>query len=264
MAIGRVYIVGAGPGAPDLITLRGLEAIRKADVIVYDRLISPELLAHAPAGATLLYAGKAPGRHLMSQEQINRLLVKLARQGQTVCRLKGGDPFLFGRGGEEALALAAAGIPFEIVPGVTSALAGPAAAGIPATHRGVARSVTVLTGHTGASPAEKGSQPEVDWEAAARLGGTLVILMGVENLPLIVQRLLSAAMPPTTPAAVVEQATLPQQRVVTGSLATIADVAAAAGIRSPAVIVVGEVVEVAHQLGVEALDLGTAGSAVSR
>lgn len=263
MAIGQVFIVGAGPGAPDLITLRGLEAIRRADVIIYDRLISPELLAHAPAGAALLYAGKAPGRHLMTQEEINRLMVKLARQGQTVCRLKGGDPFLFGRGGEEALALAAAGIPFEVIPGVTSALAAPGAAGIPVTHRGVARSVTVLTGHAAASP-DTGAEPPVYWEAAARLGGTLVILMGVESLPAITQHLLAAGKPPSTPAAVVEQATLPQQRVVTGSLATLAEAASAAGIRSPAVIVVGEVVAVAQQLGLESLSLETAApSAVS-
>lgn len=201
----------------------------------------------------------------MTQEQINRLLVKLARQGQTVCRLKGGDPFLFGRGGEEALALAAAGIPFEVIPGVTSALAVPAAAGIPVTHRGVARSVTVLTGHTVESPDAKEAQPGVDWDAAARLGGTLVILMGVENLPQIAERLVAAGKPPATPAAVVERGTLPEQRVITGSLATIAEAAASAGVRSPAVIVVGEVVTVARQLGAAELSLQAAGpSAASR
>lgn len=249
MAIGRVYLVGAGPGAPDLITLRGLDAVRQADVIVYDRLISTKLLSYARPGAALLYAGKAPGRHLMTQEQINRLLIKLARQGQTVCRLKGGDPFLFGRGGEEALALAREGIPFEIVPGVTSALAAPAAAGIPVTHRGMARSVTVLTGHLGGTANHSGGPSDVDWEAAARLGGTLVILMGVENLRQIAQRLLDAGKPPETSAALVEQGTLPNQRVVAGPLAAIADIAAAAQVHSPAVIVVGEVVDVAHQLG---------------
>ncbi|HEY8347693.1 MAG TPA: uroporphyrinogen-III C-methyltransferase [Symbiobacteriaceae bacterium] len=246
MPKGMVYLVGAGPGAPDLITLRGLEAIRRADVIIYDRLISPALLRHARPGAALLYAGKAPGSHLVTQEQINRMLVRLARQGQIVCRLKGGDPFVFGRGGEEALALAAAGIPFEVVPGVTSAVAVPAAAGIPVTHRGLSSGVTILTGH---AEAALDSLSGIDWEAAARVGGTLVILMGVGHLAEIAERLIAAGRPPETPAALVEQGTLPQQRVITGTLATIAAEAERAGARPPAVIVVGEVVALAQQLG---------------
>lgn len=246
MPKGMVYLVGAGPGAPDLITLRGLEAIRRADVIVYDRLVSPELLRHARAGAALFYAGKAPGSYLVTQEQINRMLIRLARQGQIVCRLKGGDPFLFGRGGEEAIALAEAGIPFEVVPGVTSAVAVPAAAGIPITHRGLSSSVTILTGHP-AAPVDDTSGP--DWDAAAKTGGTLVILMGVGRLPEIAARLIAAGRPADTPAALVEQGTLPQQRVITGTLATIAEEAARAGARSPAVIVVGEVVALSARIG---------------
>jgi uroporphyrin-III C-methyltransferase len=241
---GKVYLVGAGPGAPDLITLKGLRCLRAADVVIYDRLIAPQLLAEARADAELIFAGKRPGCHQLPQAEINRLLVEHARQGRLVVRLKGGDPFVFGRGGEEAEALAQAGIPFEVVPGVSAALAVPAYAGVPVTHRGLASSVTIVTGHrergTGASA--------VDWQALARAGGTLVILMGVKTLPQIVAGLMAGGLDAATPALVVEWGTLPQQRCVQASLAEIAERAAEAGVRAPAVVVVGAVVHLRELL----------------
>jgi len=235
---GRVFLVGAGPGDPELITLKGLRCLRKADVVVYDRLICPELLDEAPAQAERVFVGKASGHHTINQEEINTLLIKYARQGRLVVRLKGGDPFVFGRGGEEALALAHAGIPFEVVPGVSSALAVPAYAGIPVTHRDLASSITIVTGHE----QDPSTSPGVDWEALAALGGTLVILMGVETLARITRRLLKGGLHPDTPAAVIQQGTVPQQRVITGTLANIAARARAANVASPAVTVVGSVV----------------------
>lgn len=241
---GRVFLVGAGPGDPELITLKGLRVLSKADVVVYDRLICPDLLDEAPPLAERVFVGKEPGYHSMKQEEINALLIKYARQGRLVVRLKGGDPFVFGRGGEEALVLACAGIPFEIVPGVSSAIAVPAYAGIPVTHRDLASSVTIVTGHeqrTYASPA-------VNWEAMAKVGGTLVILMGVETLSQIIQRLLKGGLHPATPAAIIQQGTVPQQRVVTGTLVNIAERASIAGIKSPAVTVIGPVVALSNFL----------------
>lgn len=235
---GRVFLVGAGPGDPELITLKGLRCLRKADVVVYDRLICPELLDEAPSQAERVFVGKAPGHHSIKQDEINTLLIQHARQGRLVARLKGGDPFVFGRGGEEALALAHAGIPFEVVPGVSSAMAVPAYAGIPVTHRDLASSITIVTGHEQCSS----TSPGVDWEALARLGGTLVILMGVETLAHITRRLLKGGLHPDTPAAVIQQGTVPQQRVIVGTLANIAARARTANIASPAVTVVGEVV----------------------
>ena len=235
---GKVILVGAGPGDPELITVKGLRSLRKADVIVYDRLVCPELLDEASPHALRVFVGKEAGRCSMRQEEINDLLINYARQGYLVVRLKGGDPFVFGRGGEEALALAAAGIPFEVVPGISSAIAVPAAAGIPVTHRGLATSVTVVTGHE-----QHGiDSSTVEWERLALTGGTLVILMGVEALPHISQRLLSAGLASDTPAAVIQQGTLPGQRVVTAPLAHIAEQAREAAIKSPAVIIIGEVV----------------------
>ncbi|MBX5449610.1 uroporphyrinogen-III C-methyltransferase [Thermogemmatispora sp.] len=241
---GKVYLVGAGPGAPDLITLKGLRCLRAADVVLYDRLVAPELLAEARAGAELIFAGKSPGCHQMSQVEINRLLIEHARRGALVVRLKGGDPFVFGRGGEEAEALAQAGIPFEVVPGVSAALAVPAYAGVPVTHRGLASLVTIVTGHK-----ERGHEASaVDWQALARIRGTLVILMGVRTLPQIAAELQAGGLDPATPALVVEWGTLPRQRAVQGRLAEIAERAAQAGLGAPAVVVIGEVVRLREAL----------------
>ena len=230
-----VYLVGAGPGDPDLITVKGLRCLRRADVVVYDRLIDPALLDEARPDAARIFVGKGAGYHTMPQEQINALLVAQARQGRVVVRLKGGDPFVFGRGGEEAAALAAAGIPFEVVPGVSAAIAVPAYAGIPVTHRGHGSLMTVVTAHECAPAAG------VDWEALARVGGTLIIMMGVAALPRVTQRLRDGGLAPHTPATVIEQGTTAQQRVVEGTLADIAERAAAADIRPPAITVIGAV-----------------------
>lgn len=235
---GRVYLVGAGPGDPELITLKGLRCLRAAEVIVYDRLVSLALLDEASPQAERVYVGKESGCHILAQQKINELLIAQARLGRTVVRLKGGDPFLFGRGGEEAEALAEAGIPFEIVPGVSSALAVPAYAGIPLTHRNYAAQVTFVTGHE-SLPGQ--SAASVNWEALAKLEGTLVILMGLANLASIACRLIAFGMSPLTPAAVIEQGTLPTQRTVTGTLEHIAAQVLAEGISSPALIVIGAV-----------------------
>jgi uroporphyrinogen III methyltransferase / synthase len=228
-----VYLVGAGPGDPGLLTVRGAELLRRADVVVYDRLASPALLALAPPGAERVTAGKAPGQVDLTQEQINQVLVDHGRTADCVVRLKGGDPFVFGRGGEEAEALAAAGIPFEVVPGITSAIGAAAYAGIPVTHRGVSTHFTVVTGHE--DPAK--DRTDVDWEALARAGGTLVILMGAGRIGVIAQRLIDGGRPPDTPVAAVRNGTRADQRTVRGTLATIAD----AGVKAPSAIVVGDV-----------------------
>ncbi|HET8578098.1 MAG TPA: uroporphyrinogen-III C-methyltransferase [Methylomirabilota bacterium] len=242
MSSGRVVLVGAGPGDPDLITLRGLRRLRQADVVVYDRLVNPTLLDEAPPGALRIFAGKADGRHCASQSAINALLTHHAGAGRLVVRLKGGDPFVFGRGGEEALACARAGIRVEVVPGVSSAVAVPAAAGIPVTHRGLSSSFAVVTGH------EDPSKPErrVEWERLAGAVDTLVILMGVAALPSIAARLLAGGRAADTPAAVIHRGTTDDQQVVTGVLGDIAE--RAAGLGAPAVIVIGEVVAVGGQL----------------
>lgn len=231
---GIVYLVGAGPGDPGLLTLRGLEYLRKADVVVHDRLANHQLLAWAPQ-AELIDVGKQPDHHPVPQSRINTILVEKAREGKVVVRLKGGDPFVFGRGGEEAQTLVEAGIPFEVVPGVTSAIAAPAYAGIPVTQRGTACSVAFITGHCA------GSKPlDVNWEALAQGVDTLVFLMGVHSLPLIVSSLMEAGRSPDTPIALIEQGTLAEQRVVTGTLFDILE--KAAGITPPAIIIIGEVV----------------------
>jgi len=240
---GKVYLIGAGPGDPELITLKGLRALRMADVILYDRLVSPELLHEARTDATLVYVGKGPGCHTMPQEKINATLVGFAKKGQSVARLKGGDPFVFGRGGEEAQVLVEAGIPFEIIPGVTSAIAVPAYAGIPVTHRDYASSVTIITGHEG-----KAASPEINWEALAALGGTLIVLMGVTSLPKFTLRLIAGGLNASTPAAVIQEGTTPQQRVVIGTIENIAERAAQAGLTSPALTVIGSVVDVGATL----------------
>ena len=235
---GSVALVGAGPGDPDLMTVRGLAVLRRADVVVYDRLIDPRLLDEAPACARRVFVGKARGAHTLPQGEINALLIAHARRGRRVVRLKGGDPFVFGRGGEEAGALAAAGISFEVVPGVSSAVAAPAAAGIPLTHRGVASSFAVVTGHE----CEEHGVDRVRWAHLATAVDTLVILMGLEHLPRIATALLEAGRAGDTPVALVERGTTSSQRVVVGRLDSIATLAEAASVRPPAVIVVGDVV----------------------
>jgi uroporphyrin-III C-methyltransferase / precorrin-2 dehydrogenase / sirohydrochlorin ferrochelatase len=227
---GLVSLVGAGPGDPELMTLRAVQRLQAAEVVVHDRLVAPAILDFAASSAERVDVGKTPGGGGASQARINALLVDLGRQGRRVVRLKGGDPFVFGRGGEEALALARAGVPFEIVPGVSSALAAPAAAGIPVTHRGLSPSVTIVNGH---------DANEHDWSALARSAGTLVFLMAVERLEDIADRLVSAGRSEAEPAAVVQWATTPRQRVVAASLADIAAEARSAGIEAPAVLVVG-------------------------
>lgn len=234
---GLVSLVGAGPGDPGLITVKGLARLKEADVVVYDRLANPKLLDHAKPGAELVDAGKGRAAHRFSQGELSALLVGYARQGRRVCRLKGGDPFVFGRGGEEALACAEAGVPWEVVPGVTSAIAAPAYAGIPVTHRGKAAAVTFVTGSEDASHHETG----VEWKAVAKTPGTLVILMGWETLAKIASALIKHGVPGDRPAAVVQWGTVPGQKVATGPLSDIAEIAQKAGLGSPAAVVVGEV-----------------------
>jgi uroporphyrinogen III methyltransferase/synthase len=243
--IGKVYLIGAGPGDPGLVTLKGARCLREADVIVYDYLANPRLLSYAKPGAELIYAGKRGGEpEVTSQEEIDRLLVERARAGRVVARLKGGDPFIFGRGGEEAEELARAGIPFEVVPGVTSAVAVPAYAGIPLTHRDYASAVAFLTGHE--DPAK--GETAIAWDRIATGIGTLVFLMGVGNLPGIVAQLIRHGQPAETPAAVIQWGTKPEQRTVTGTLGTIVSLAEARAVGPPAVLVVGEVVRLRERL----------------
>ena len=240
-----VFLVGSGPGDPGLITVRGLDLVRRAEVLVVDRLAGPELPLEAPEGCVVIDAGKAPGRVAMTQDEINACLVEHGQAGRFVVRLKGGDPFVFGRGSEEAEALHAAGVPYEVVPGVSSAIAAPSAAGVPVTHRGLATHVTIVTGHE--DPAKPETQ--TDWASLARAGGTLVLLMGVGRLAGIAEALVAGGRSPDTPVAIVERATSPTQRVTTGELATIARTAEAAGVSSPAVTVVGDVVAVRDAIG---------------
>jgi uroporphyrinogen III methyltransferase/synthase len=239
-----VYLVGAGPGDPGLMTARALELIAAADVIVYDRLIPDSALSGARDDAELVYAGKEGGGSSASQVDITGLLVSHGTSGRSVVRLKGGDPFVFGRGGEEAEALREAGVPFEVVPGITAGVAGPAYAGIPVTHRDLASAVAFVTGHE--DPVKGGSA--LDWGALAAFPGTLVFYMGVRQLGAIAERLVDGGRDPAEPAAVVERGTLPDQRVVAGTLRTIAEVAASEGVRAPAVVVVGEVAALEERL----------------
>jgi uroporphyrin-III C-methyltransferase/precorrin-2 dehydrogenase/sirohydrochlorin ferrochelatase len=235
---GQVALVGAGPGDPELVTVRGRRLLAAADVVVVDRLAPGLLLDELGPGVELVDASKIPYGPAAAQEEINRILVDRARDGHFVVRLKGGDPYVFGRGGEELLACAAAGVPVTVVPGVTSAVAAPAAAGIPVTHRGVAHEFAVVAGHV--PPGDP--QSLVDWPALARLRGTLVVLMGLKNLPLIADALLAGGRPADTPAAVVQEATTATQRTVRADLATIAKATREAGVRPPAIVVVGPVV----------------------
>jgi uroporphyrin-III C-methyltransferase len=241
---GFVSLVGAGPGDLDLITVKGLRRLRAADVVVYDALINDDLLCECRAGAELIYAGKRAGQHYASQASINALLIAKARAGLEVVRLKGGDPFVFGRGGEEALALAEAGVAWEVVPGVTSAIGVPAYAGIPVTHRAAASSVAFVTGH------EDPTRPEsrIRWQALAQGVDTLVFLMGVGRLASIAEQLITHGRPATTPAAVIRSGTTADQETVAGTLATIAADVERAGLAAPATLVVGEVVRMRERL----------------
>jgi uroporphyrin-III C-methyltransferase len=233
---GFVHLVGAGPGDPELLTVKAARVIAHAQVVVYDQLVGAGVLELLPRHAHRIYAGKQQGCHALPQSEINRLLVALARRGRRVVRLKGGDPYVFGRGGEEAEHLARHGIPFEVVPGVTSASGAAASIGVPLTHRGLARAVVFATGHL-----QDGSL-DLDWTALARPGQTVVIYMGITRVADICEQLVAHGLPPRTPAATVERATTAAERVVTATVGTLAAEAAAAGVRPPALIVVGEVV----------------------
>lgn len=239
---GKVHLVGAGPGDPDLLTVKALRLITGAEVVVYDHLVGEAVVALIPPGTRRLYAGKEAGNHALPQHEINRLLVELAREGQDVVRLKGGDPFVFGRGGEELQALAAAGVPFEVVPGVTAACGVGAYAGIPLTHRDHAQGCVFVTGHL------KDDSCDLDWAALARPRQTVVIYMGLTALAEICRQLVAHGLPPDWPAAVVAQGTLPGQRVVVATLATLAAAVGREDLRAPTLAIVGEVVRLREQL----------------
>ncbi len=241
---GRCILVGAGPGDPGLLTLRGKEALSSAEVVVYDYLANPFLLTHAPESAERVYVGKQAGSHTRTQDEINALLVGLVQSGKQVVRLKGGDPFLFGRGGEEAEALSKEGLEFEIVPGVTSAIGGAAYAGIPITHRGLASTLTIATGHE--DPLKEGSS--LDFEALAKIGGTRVFLMGVERLKTLMDELIRHGLAGETPAALVHWASTPRQRTLVSTVSRLAGDAVTAGFGAPCITIVGEVVALRDKL----------------
>ena len=243
-ATGRVYLVGAGPGDPGLMTVRGLEVLRCADVVVYDRLVNPALLDEAPPEALRIFAGKRAGAHCLPQAQINARLIEHAWRGRVVVRLKGGDPFVFGRGGEEALALANAGVAFEIVPGVSAAVAVPAYAGIPVTHRGLASSFAVVTGHEDPGKDATG----VDWARLATAVDTIVVLMGARSLPRIVAELVTHGRPPATPVALIRWGTTEAQETLVGTLADIVARAEAVALAPPVLAVIGAVVALRERL----------------
>lgn len=238
-----VYLVGAGPGDPDLLTVKALRLLQAADVVVYDRLVSAEILDLIPVGVARVYVGKETGKHALPQDEINPLLVRLARKGHKVVRLKGGDPFLYGRGGEEALFLARHQIPFEIVPGITSASACSTYAGIPLIHRGIANRVQFITGHC------RADQPlDIDWQGLADSQLTIAIYMGLANLPQIVTGLLAAGRDAATPVAIIENGTTGQQRQCVTTLAEASRAAMQAGVKAPAMIIIGNVVALAEEL----------------
>jgi uroporphyrinogen III methyltransferase/synthase len=242
--LGKVYLVGAGPGDPGLITVKGLQYLRKADVVVYDRLVDERLLNEAPSNAEKIFVGKTVGFHPIGQEEINGILLKKAREGKAVVRLKGGDPFVLGRGGEEAIFLAQHGIPFEIIPGVSSFYAVPAYAGIPVTHRGIASSFTVVTGHKAIGH----DVSSIPWDKVSTCADTLLILMGLSNLENIVEELLKYKKAPSTPVAVITYGTTSRQHCITGTLQDIVDRVESEGLHPPSIIVVGEVVQLRETL----------------
>lgn len=243
MVAGKVFLVGAGPGDPKLVTLKAVEALRDADVVVYDRLVSESILDFASKDAQRIYVGKSSEKHQLSQHEINQLLVDLALEGKIVVRLKGGDPFVFGRGGEEAEALADNNLEFEVVPGVTSAVAAAAYAGIPVTHRDCASSFAVVTGHQAVDP-----QQTIDWSKLAGSVDTIVVLMGVASLHLTTKSLIDAGLSPNLPVAVIEWGTTKNQRRLIGTLATIAKLAHENNVKPPAVVVIGDVVKLGSKL----------------
>jgi len=240
----KVYLVGAGPGDPGLMTVKGLDCLRQADVVIYDRLVDENILNEARPEAEKIYVGKASSHHTLEQEMINHLLIKKAREGKVVVRLKGGDPFVLGRGGEEAEALAENHIPFEVVPGVSSAVAVPAYAGIPVTHRGVSSSFAVVTGHK----AFESGEPLIAWDKLSTGTDTLVILMGIGNLAYVVDQLIKNNKPPSTPVAVITYGTTSRQRCVTGTLQDIFSKVKSENLQPPSVVVVGDVVQLRKYL----------------
>ena len=244
---GKVYLIGAGPGDPGLLTLRGKEIIEKADVVVYDRLVSPAILSFCNPKAKMVDVGKMPTHHKVKQSEINKLLVQFANEmpGATIARLKGGDPFVFGRGGEEALELVAAGIEFEVVPGITSAISVPAYAGIPVSHRGIATSFHIITGH---EKAESNGELSLDFEALAKCPGTLIFLMGIANMDFIARRLMECGKAPKTPLAFIEKGTTPYQRTVMATLETSGETIARENVTAPAITIMGGVVELGNTL----------------
>jgi len=244
MSLGKVYLVGAGPGDPELITMKGRRVLGEADAVVYDHLVDRELLELSPPGCERIFAGKKGGQACVPQNEIDGTVMRLALEGKTVVRLKGGDPFIFGRGGEEASALSAAGIPFEVVPGVTSALAAAAYSGIPLTHRLHSSAVVLLTGHE--DPSKPGAT--VRWEDYAKLKATLCVYMGVRNLATIATRLKAGGLAADTPAAIVQSATTGEHRRILGTLATIAELASRENVEAPAMLIIGEVAAFSDQL----------------
>ncbi|MEJ2590520.1 MAG: uroporphyrinogen-III C-methyltransferase [Candidatus Thiodiazotropha sp.] len=240
---GVVYLVGAGPGDPDLLTVKALHLLQLADVVVYDRLVSPEILALIPHGVTRIAVGKSPGMHCVPQEEINALLAGLAIKSRVIVRLKGGDPFVFGRGSEEALHLRSQGVRFEVVPGITAAAAVSAYAGIPLTHRAISRGVRLVTGHL-----QQDDDLDLAWDRLADDSATLVVYMGLSSLATIAQRLIAAGRAPYTPAAAIQEGTTPRQRQVIATLGTLDKAVRAAGLTSPVIIIVGETVALARRL----------------
>lgn len=254
---GSVWLVGAGPGDPDLLTIKGLNVLKRADVVVHDGLVSEAVLRLASPTARRISVAKRKSRHSFAQDEINRMLVAFAREGLTVVRLKGGDPFIFGRGGEELEACREAGVPCQVVPGVTAALAAGASAGAPLSHRGVAQSVTLVTGHAAA-----GGEPDLDWTSLARANQTVVIYMGVSTAPAIAAKLIAAGRAPTTPALIVENASLPHERRIRSTLAGLAS--ATAEVDGPALLLVGEAMALAADAATSALSKPSAATGAGR